>query len=137
MILARSLISKLLTRPLAQRFSHTTRAFYATPTAIRQVQTPIQTLPKDKVASGPLAPETGSTPVQTPIQSQAPSQVAPGAQPASRAELTQPRPLLYMTFGLTGVAVFSYFWYQHRKEHMERKWAAMQEEARQNVKNKS
>ena len=55
----------------------------------------------------------------------------------SRAELTQTKPLLYLTFGMTGVAMFSYFYYQYRKEHMERKWAAMQEEARQNVRNRS
>lgn len=135
---------RLLARPQSQPVSLTKRAFYATPTKIRRVQTPIQSVPKEKVAPGPLEPEAGSQPVQTPVQSQIPSQVTEGSQvapdsqqPVSKAEITQTKPMLYLTFGLTGVAVFSYFYYQYRKEHMDRKWAAMQEEARQNVKNRT
>lgn len=121
---------------------HANRAFYTTRTEIRRIQTPVQSIPKEKVAPSPLEPPGSSGPVQTPVQSQTPSQVAPGAPadqgslPQPSAQITQVKPMLYLTFGLTGVAVFSYFYYQYRKEHMDRKWAAMQEEARQNVKNR-
>ena len=134
---------KPLTRLRLRPVSLANRVLYTTRTESRRVQTPIQSIPKEKVAPSPLEPPGSSGPVQTPVQAQMPSQVgpgsqvSPGSQPQSRAEITQTRPLLYLTFGLTGVAVFSYFYYQYRKEHMDRKWAAMQEEARQNVKNKS
>lgn len=128
---------KLLPRSQTQPTCLANRAFYATQSKIERVQTPVQSQPKDKVAPNPLEPKAGSQPVQTPVQSQTPPQVAPGSHPQSRAEITQTIPLLYLTFGLTGVAVFSYFYYQYRKEHMDRKWAAMQEEARQNVRNRS
>ena len=130
-------------RPLTHPISRANRVLYTTRTESRRVQTPVQSLPKEKVAPSPLEPPGSSGAVQTPVQSQTPSQigpgsqVTPGSQPQSRAEITQTKPLLYLTFGLTGVAVFSYFYYLYRKEHMDRKWAAMQEEARQNVKNKS
>lgn len=128
---------KPLLRPQTQPTCPANRAFYATPTKSRRVQTPVQSQPKEKVAPSPLEPEAGSQPIQTPVQSQRPSHVAPGSHPVSRAEITQTKPLLFLTFGLTGVAVFSYFYYQYRKEHMDRKWAAMQQEARQNVRNRS
>ena len=135
-------------RPLARTLSpllpSSNRAFYATSTQIRHVQTPIQSVSKDKLGPGPLEPGPDSKTVQTPIQTQRTSQVTPGhtttgqaPQPPLSGDLRQPRPLLYLSFGLIGVATFSYFYYGYRKEHMERKWAAMQEKAKQNVKNKS
>jgi hypothetical protein len=136
-------ILKPLMRLHVRPISHANRVLYTTQTESRRVQTSIQSIPKEKVAPSPLEPPGSSGAVQTPVQSQMPSQVgpgsqvSPGSQPQSRAEITQTKPLLYLTFGLTGVVVFSYFYYQYRKEHMDRKWAAMQEEARQNAKNKS
>lgn len=90
-----------------------------------KVQTPLQSQRKDKIASPGYAPTESNESVQTPVQSQSRASIE------SNPPLTifDAWPLYTLVGGLLAGSVFVYFYYQHRKAHMEKKWAAMLKEA--------
>ncbi len=94
-----------------------------------KVQTPFQSQKKDKIAQPGYQPAESITFVQTPLQSQISVTCAPVPAPPHKPNLRDPGPLFTLIGGLLAGSVFVYYYYEQRKDHMERKWAAMLKEA--------
>ena len=110
-----------------------TRAISATKTrnAQQTVQTPVQSQNTDDVAAHPLQSGTGTSQVQTPLQTQDPSSIIPKPAQQARPRSSNAGPL-YTFWGLMVITpIISYFYYQHRKEHMDQKRARLIAEAQE------
>lgn len=101
----------------------------------QKVQTPVQSQNKGDVAPE-LRPAEG-TPVQTPIQSQKPGPIFPNPASSNVRPKRDLKPFYTLFGGLALGSVFVYYYYEYRKEHMQKKWENMIREAQEARKGKS
>lgn len=97
----------------------------------QHVQTPVQSQRTDAVAPAALRPEGDAERVQTPVQTQRSADVSLHSSRPSRPPPSNTGIYRAMLLGLIAVPTLSYGYYVYRKEHMEKKWARMLEEAKQ------
>lgn len=112
------------TAPASGRFSTTTRLLQKYESS---VETPVQSQNKDTIAPSAVRPEGEASVLETPVQRQRREALAPRAGATSREKS---RALLWLILGVLAVPPISYYYYQHRKEHMDAKRAGLMEEQR-------
>jgi hypothetical protein len=95
------------------------------------VQTPVQSQKTDEITHAPLTPENESTRIQTPIQSQQTGHIASQTANSTRAPPDNRSVFRTMILCLIIAPVFTYNYYWYRKDHMEKKWERMLQEARE------
>ena len=107
---------------------------YATEAGSKQkVQTPVQSQNKSDVAPHPVQPEAESSRAQTPVQTQDPSTIIPIPQ-HTRPRISNAGPI-YTFWGLLfATPIISYYYYQYRKDHMDKKRERLIAEAQEKYK---
>jgi hypothetical protein len=95
------------------------------------VQTPVQPQKTDEITHAPLTPENENMRIQTPIQSQQTGHIASQTANSTRAPPDNRSVFRTMILCLIIAPVFTYNYYWYRKDHMEKKWERMLQEARE------
>ncbi len=110
---------------------HSARFASSDPTnQYERVETPVQAQKPDAAAPQLLKPAADAPRAQTPVQSVRPEQIL--SHPIGQQQRKRPSntgPLATFFVGICLIPVTVYYWYNHRKEHMETKWDGMLKEA--------